>query len=94
MTIHWEEIHSDQILIAPAHLHNDLRRRLLTQSRLSAHITIVSLSAFLQRTMSEPPDQNTLFYQYREQLTNFPAKVYHSIFQSLDFIQQCHHFIE
>lgn len=89
-----EEIRSDQILIAPTHLHNDLRRRLLMQTELPAHITILSLSAFLQRSMDEPPDLNTIFYQYREQLADFPAEVYRNVYRSLDFIQQCHHFIE
>ena len=94
MVKHLEDIGFDRIIIAPSQLHNDLRRRLLTHSTHFAHITILSLTTYLQRFMSETIDQNTLYYQYREALSDFTANTYRNIFRSLDFIVQVNRFIE
>lgn len=88
------KIRFDQILIAPTHLHNDIRRRLLTQAEHPAHMTILSLAAFLQRKQEEVIDPDTVLYQYREQLADFNTRIYRSIYRSRDFIQQCYHLIE
>lgn len=82
------------VLIAPSHIHDQLRIQLAQNNQQLQAVTILTLSAFLQRECQNETDPIDVILQYREALKAYEAKLYQSILLSPDFLQQCYHLIE
>ncbi len=82
------------VLIAPSHIHDQLRIMLAQNNQQLSSVTIITLSAFLKRELSGEIDAVDVILKYRDALRSYPAKLYQNILLSLDFLEQCHQFIE
>ncbi len=81
-------------IIAPSHLHQEIRRQILQDTNGCIGIRILSLQAFLEKHQTNTIHPLQLILSYREQLKNFPTHIFASIDQSLDFLKQCQRFIQ
>lgn len=82
------------ILLAPAHIHDQLRIQLAQRDYQPQSVTILTISAFLQREIQHKTDPIEVILRYREALKPFQAVLYQNILSSLDFLEQCFQLIE
>lgn len=94
MSLTLNELPQHSVLIAPAHMHSILRYQLLAKQQGSIGLSILTLRGYLQRFEHKESERLDVICKYRERLRAFPAKVYHTIHTSLDFMTQCYEFIE
>ena len=78
------------VLIAPSHIHDQLRIMLAQNNQQLSSVTILTLSAFLKRELSEEIDAVDVILKYRDALRSYPAKLYQNILLSLDFLELRH----
>ena len=62
------------VLIAPSHIHDQLRIMLAQNNQQLSSVTILTLSAFLKRELSEEIDTVDVILKYRDALRSYPAK--------------------
>lgn len=81
-------------IIAPSHLHQEIRRQILQDTNGIIKIQVLSLQAYLEKYQTHTIHSLELILTYREQLKNFPAHIFASVHQNLDFLKQCLRFLQ
>lgn len=82
-------------ILAPTYMHREIRAQILQETCGLIGINLLSLQAFLQNHLSEAIDNNTLLFNYRQEIKNAGIHgTFSSICETLDFLRQCQAFLQ
>ena len=93
--IEFKDLPTHAIVLAPSYMHSVLRMQLLQDKQGIMGLSIMTLNKYLRTFIpQEPRDEIVILLQYRDALTTIACDVYENIKYTLDFLKQCHTFIE
>lgn len=93
--IEFKDLPMHAILLAPSYTHSALRMKLLQDKQGIMGLNIMTLNNYLRSFLhQDPKEELVILLQYRDVLTKLSLNVYDNIKHTLDFLKQCHTYIE
>ena len=93
--IEFKDLPMHAILLAPSYTHSALRMKLLQDKQGIMGLNIMTLNNYLRSFLhQDPKEELVILLQYRDVLTKLSLNVYDNIKHTLDFLKQCHTYVE